>query len=46
MYWTLFLPFGIYIGFSNKNVRIRKLTIFSSVMVMTFYLVISFAQQR
>ncbi|MCL2291033.1 MAG: glycosyltransferase family 39 protein [Bacteroidetes bacterium] len=44
--WVLFLPIGIYKGLTNKDSRIKKLTLFSSVTALTYFLVISSAQTK
>ena len=44
--WVLFLPCGIFVGLRNKNLRIKKLTLFSSIMAFAYLLVISSAQTK
>lgn len=44
--WYLLIPCGALIGFLVKNEKIRRLTIFSSLMILTFFLIISTAQTK
>jgi 4-amino-4-deoxy-L-arabinose transferase-like glycosyltransferase len=44
--WVFFVPFGIYFGLKNKDTGIKNLTLFSSIVVLTFFLVISSAQTK
>ena len=45
-WWFLLLPCGAVIGWFHKNEKIRKITVFSSLSVITFWLVISIAQTK
>lgn len=45
-YWHLLVPCGIIIGFLIKDKRINRLTLFSTLMVVTFFLIISSAQTK
>ncbi len=44
--WYLLVPPGILIGLYTKNERIRKVSLFSFLMVLTYLLVISTAQTK
>jgi len=44
--WVFFVPFGIYFGLKNRDVRVKNLTIFSSIITLTYFLFISFAQTK
>ena len=44
--WVFFIPFGIYFGLKNRDVRIKNLTLFSSIITLTYFLFISFAQTK
>jgi 4-amino-4-deoxy-L-arabinose transferase-like glycosyltransferase len=44
--WLLFIPFGIIVGLLNKDERIKKLTLFTTVNAVTFFLVISSAKTK
>lgn len=44
--WYLLIPCGLGIGFFHKDKRIFKLTVFSFLMAITFFLVISTAQTK
>jgi 4-amino-4-deoxy-L-arabinose transferase-like glycosyltransferase len=44
--WHLFIPCGLIIGFTSKQPNVRKITIFSSIMIITYFLIISFAQSK
>lgn len=45
-FWYLLIPCGLFIGIYNKDLKIKQLTIFSSVLVLSFFLIISFAQTK
>lgn len=44
--WTFLVPCGIFAGFFIKDIKIRKLTLFSTLMAVSFFLVISSAQTK
>jgi hypothetical protein len=44
--WVFFVPFGIYFGLKSKDVKIKKLTFFSSIIALTYFLFISCAQTK
>jgi len=44
--WLMFIPFGIVTGLLNKDKRIKHLTLFSTIMAITFFLVISFSKTK
>jgi 4-amino-4-deoxy-L-arabinose transferase-like glycosyltransferase len=44
--WVFFVPFGIYFGLKNSNIRIKNLTLFSSIIALTYFLFISAAQTK
>jgi 4-amino-4-deoxy-L-arabinose transferase-like glycosyltransferase len=44
--WAFFIPAGIIVGYRNKDLRIKNLTLFASITALTFFLVISSAQTR
>ncbi|MFN4234420.1 MAG: ArnT family glycosyltransferase [Bacteroidia bacterium] len=44
--WYLLIPCGLVIGFVNKNIKINRITLFSFLMAITFFLVISIAQTK
>jgi len=44
--WMLLIPCGIIAGILSKDPRIKNLTIFSTIMAVTYFLVISFAQTK
>lgn len=45
-YWHLLVPCGIITGLVIKNKKINRLTLFSTLMVITFFLIISTAQTK
>ena len=40
-YWYLLLPVGMVIGLANKNILIRNFTLFCTLLLVTFFLIIS-----
>jgi len=46
IYWYFFVPCGIAIGIFAKNERFRRLTIFSTLLVTTYWLIISLAKTK
>lgn len=44
--WMWFIPCGIITGFIIKDKRVNRLTVFSVIMIFTFFLVISTAQTK
>jgi 4-amino-4-deoxy-L-arabinose transferase-like glycosyltransferase len=44
--WYLLLPCGMLVGWFNKEVKLRRITIFSCLMMLTFLLIISSAQTK
>jgi len=44
--WYLLVPCGILIGFSILNDKINKITLFSTLMVLTYFLVVSNSQTK
>lgn len=44
--WFIFIPCGMLLGFSIKNEKINRITLFSSLMVVVFFLVISTAETK
>ncbi|HLW29489.1 MAG TPA: glycosyltransferase family 39 protein [Brumimicrobium sp.] len=45
-YWHLLVPCGIITGFVIKNKKINRITLFSTLMITTFFLIISTAQTK
>lgn len=45
-YWYLLVPAGLIIGFISKNNRIKKLTLFSFLILVTYFLIISSAKTK
>ncbi|WP_159038469.1 ArnT family glycosyltransferase [Brumimicrobium mesophilum] len=45
-YWHLLIPCGVIFGFLVKDKKINRLTLFSTLMVVTFFLIISTAQTK
>jgi len=44
--WVFFVPAGIFVGLKNKNLKIKNLSLFTSLMVLTFFIIISSAQTK
>mgnify|MGYP000929689750 CR=1 FL=1 len=44
--WYILIPCGLATGFFIKNQKINRLTLFSFLMIITFFIVISFAQTK
>jgi 4-amino-4-deoxy-L-arabinose transferase-like glycosyltransferase len=44
--WVLLIPCGIVIGLLSKDKRIKNLTLFSAIIAVTFFLIISSAQTK
>ena len=44
--WFLLLPIGILVGLSSSDRRLRRITLFSSILSVTFLLIISSAQTK
>jgi len=44
--WPLLLPCGLILGLVIRNVRMRRLTLFASIMILTFFLIISFSKTK
>lgn len=44
--WHLLIPCGLIIGFVTKNKKINRITLFSFLMIITFFLIISTAQTK
>lgn len=44
--WYLFIPCGLITGFVIKNKKINRITMFSFLMIITYFLVISAAQTK
>lgn len=44
--WYLFVPCGIAIGLFLKDEKIRKITLFSSLLILVYLLVVSFSQTK
>lgn len=45
-YWILLIPCGILIGLASKDKKLSKLVLFSGLMVLCYFLVISFSQTK
>ena len=45
-YWHLLIPCGIAIGFTSIESRIKKITIFSTLMAFTYFIIISSSKSR
>jgi 4-amino-4-deoxy-L-arabinose transferase-like glycosyltransferase len=45
-YWHLLVPCGLIIGFVIKDKKINRITLFSTLMIITFFLIISTAQTK
>ncbi|MDR0205847.1 MAG: glycosyltransferase family 39 protein [Bacteroidales bacterium] len=44
--WVFFIPWGIFVGIKNKDLKINNLTLFTSITILTYFLVISSAQTK
>jgi 4-amino-4-deoxy-L-arabinose transferase-like glycosyltransferase len=44
--WYLLVPCGLLIGIFSENKKIQKLTVFSGIVIVTFFLIISAAQTK
>ncbi len=44
--WYLFLPFGILTGALNKDERIRKLSLYFGLLILTYFIVISGSETK
>jgi 4-amino-4-deoxy-L-arabinose transferase-like glycosyltransferase len=44
--WYLLIPCGILIGFLVKNEKLKRLTLFSTLMIIVFFMIISTAQTK
>jgi 4-amino-4-deoxy-L-arabinose transferase-like glycosyltransferase len=44
--WVFFVPAGIVVGRKNKDERVKSLTLFASIIALTYFLVISSAQTK
>jgi len=44
--WILLIPCGVLVGMCSKDARIKNLTLFSTVVAVTYFLVISSAQTK
>ena len=45
-YWHLLIPCGIAIGFTSTESRIKKITIFSTLMAFTYFIIISSSKSK
>ncbi len=45
-YWHLLVPCGLALGFFSKKQKLKELSIFLALMVLTFFLVISFSKTK
>jgi 4-amino-4-deoxy-L-arabinose transferase-like glycosyltransferase len=45
-YWIFLLPGGFILGFISKNQRVRRLTIFLTLLIFTFFIIVSAGQTR
>lgn len=45
-YWIYLLPLGVFAGFRSKSAEIRRLALYSSMLVLTFFSVISTAKTK
>jgi 4-amino-4-deoxy-L-arabinose transferase-like glycosyltransferase len=45
-YWLVLLPFGILLGLFYKDRKIQKLTLFTTILLSTFFIIISNAQTK
>jgi len=44
--WLLLLPCGVFVGLKNRDKRIKNLTLFSTIVTVSFLLIISSAQTK
>ena len=44
--WILLIPCGIFVGAISKDKRIKNVTLFSTIIAITFFLIISLAQTK
>lgn len=44
--WYLFVPCGVFLGLVNKDPKIKQITLFSSLMALTYLFVISISQTK
>lgn len=44
--WHFIIPYGLIVGLIGNNKKIRKITLFSSLMILTFFVIISTAQTK
>jgi 4-amino-4-deoxy-L-arabinose transferase-like glycosyltransferase len=44
--WYLFIPFGLILGLVSRNQRIRKFTLFSGLMAVVFFFLISISKTK
>lgn len=44
--WYLLIPCGLLIGLFSKDIKIKRITLFSSLMILSYFLVISLAQTK
>ena len=45
-FWHLLIPCGLIIGLTSKENNVRKITCFSVILIITYFLLISFAQTK
>ncbi|MDD4967856.1 MAG: glycosyltransferase family 39 protein [Paludibacter sp.] len=45
-YWYLFVPFGLVVGFTHKNLIIKRIALFSFLMAFTYFLVITLSKTK
>ncbi|MCF8297452.1 MAG: glycosyltransferase family 39 protein [Saprospiraceae bacterium] len=44
--WYLLIPCGLIVGLVNKDSKIKRITLFSSLVILSFFLIISTAQTK